>query len=82
MKDISSNIIYIVVLQDGVETHLIGGRIRGAFPCGVVFIYTELPERPRVFGCVYRGGRGVTVGGVGGSGCCGGDGTGGGCDGE
>jgi len=56
--------IYIVVLQNGGETHRISGRIRGAFPHGVVFIYTGISKRPGVFGCVYRGGRGVVVGGI------------------
>jgi len=53
--------IYIVVLQNGGETHRISGRIRGSFLDRVVFIYTELPERPGVFGCVYRGEWGVVV---------------------
>ena len=56
--------IYIVVLQNGSETHRIGGRIRGSFPDSVVFIYTGISKRPGVFGCVYRGGRGVAVGGI------------------
>jgi len=56
--------IYIVVLQNGGETHRISGRIHCAFPHGVVFIYTGISKRPGVFGCVYRGGRGVVVGGI------------------
>jgi len=55
---------YIVVLQNGGETHRIGGRIPCAFPHGAVFIYTGISKRPGVFGCVYRGGRGVVVGGI------------------
>jgi len=36
--------IYIVVLQNGGETHRIGGRIRDAFFDRVIFIYTELSK--------------------------------------
>jgi len=56
--------IYIVVLQNGGETHRISGRIYCAFPRGVVFIYTGISKRPGVFGCIRSGGRGVTVGGI------------------